>query len=95
MPSLTDLAVIRAWLRRRLIADWRRGWRFWSVRLEALAIASEAWLAGAPEAATQIWIAIPADMRAMLPPSIAHALPLAFGLLALVARFIKQRGASE
>lgn len=75
-----------------LIDDWRRGWRFWSVRLQALGLASGALLIGAPEAAVQIWAAIPPDIRTLLPPAIGQWLPLLFGLLAIAARFMRQKG---
>lgn len=92
MPSAIRLTCMRCWLRARLIADWRRGWRFWSVRLEALALASGAWLLGAPDLATQLWLALPPETRAVLPHGIGRWLPFALGLLALAARFIKQKG---
>ena len=75
----------------RLIDDWRRGWRFWSVRLQAMALASGTALIAAPDLLARGWAAIPVDMRALLPGDLARWLPLIFGLLALLARFLKQR----
>lgn len=62
----------RVWarLRARLIDDWRRAWRFWSVRLSVLS----AVLMGG-------WQALPPELRADLP----YANQVAVGLFLLVA----------
>lgn len=83
---------LRRWLRDHLIADWRKGWRFWSVRLEALAIASGVSLLAAPDLALWIWTSLPPHLLALLPPALVHGVPVTFGLLALAARFIQQKG---
>ena len=64
-------------LKEKLIADWRKGAKFWSVRLSA---------AGAVLMAT--WTELPPDLRAEL-PYVSH---LAAGLFIAVAmsRFISQ-----
>lgn len=77
-------------LRARIVDDWRLGWRFWSIRLQAAAIATGAVLAAAPGFAGAIWSTIPADVRAMIPGTIGRWLPVAFGVLAMLARFVKQ-----
>jgi hypothetical protein len=77
-------------LRRRIIGDWRRGWRFWSVRLQALAVASGAMLVGAPDALAEAWRAMPPELRALVPSHVAHWLPILLGGLAIAARFIRQ-----
>jgi hypothetical protein len=79
------------WLRARIVADWRRGWRFWSVRLQALALASGTLLAAAPEALVEAWRAMPPYLRTMIPAEMAPWLPLLFGALAILARFIRQK----
>jgi hypothetical protein len=77
--------------RGRIIDEWRRGLRFWSVRLQAAAVASGTLIVAAPDALVEAWHAIPPDLRAILPGQAARWLPILFGMLAILARFVRQK----
>jgi hypothetical protein len=62
-----------------LIPNWRRAWRMFSVQAQAAAIAS---IAG--------WQALPDDLRAMVPQSVAMGLAIALLVLGIVGRLIDQ-----
>ena len=75
----------------KVIDEWRQGWRFWSVRLNALGAALLAAMMTWPEPLLGLWAALPRELTAILPPRAALAIPLALNLAATAARLIKQR----
>lgn len=62
-----------------LIPNWRRAWRMFSVQAQAAAIAA---IAG--------WQALPDDLRAMVPQSVAVGMAIALLVLGIVGRLIDQ-----
>lgn len=62
-----------------LIPNWRRAWRMFSVQDQAAAIAA---IAG--------WQALPDDLRAMVPQSVAVGMAIALLVLGIVGRLIDQ-----
>lgn len=64
----------------RLVAEWKRAWRWFSVQAMALAMA----LQGA-------WASLPDDMRARLPGGIVAAFTIALLLLGIGGRLVRQR----
>lgn len=68
----------------KLIDDWKKAWRFWSVRLSAAGVA----LLSFPDMFTLVWNQVPADLRAALPYS--KEIALALIVASLVARIVKQ-----
>jgi hypothetical protein len=74
----------------KLVDDWRRAWRWWSVRLNVLGTTLLAWFLAAPDVAREIWAALPAELKAELPPRIAYLIPLIILFAANVARILKQ-----
>ncbi|WP_114954325.1 hypothetical protein [Sphingosinicella terrae] len=69
----------------KAIPDWRRAWRFWSVRLNFLGL-----VILAAEQALPLWAVVPAEARALLPRWIAAGVPLLCFALAIVARVVRQ-----
>ena len=69
----------------KMIPDWRRAGRFWSVRLNPIGLALVA-----AEQALPLWAFVPAEARAFLPRWLLIGLPLACFALATVARVIRQ-----
>lgn len=66
----------------KLIDQWRQWWRFWSVRLSAVALVLEA--------LGQAWAQLPDDVKALLPSSTLHLLSGVFVACSMIARIIKQ-----
>lgn len=73
----------------KLVNNWRRAWRWSSVRLSALG----AVLMGAAEVAGSSWAALPPDVRDAIP----HAPTIALVLFVLVpvARVFKREGKDD
>lgn len=74
----------------KLIDEWRHWWKLWSVRLSAIALVLQSLLLALPDAAVQAWTALPADLKAMLPPQLVSWLPVALIAAGIVARLIRQ-----
>lgn len=79
-----------AMLRLHFIDEWRSGWRFWSVRMQAMAVAVGAALTVLPGEMAQLWASLPPEARSALPPGVGRWAPVVLGLGAIVARFLKQ-----
>lgn len=63
----------------RLIDDWKKVGKRWSVQITSLMISAQL-----------LWATVPGEARAMLPRP--EAIGIALGVLALVATIIKQGG---
>lgn len=70
----------------KLVTDWKRAWRWSSVRLSALG----AILMGAAEVAGSSWSALPPDVRDAIPH--AQTIALVLFVLVPVARILKREG---
>ena len=68
-----------------VIPEWRRAWRFWSVRLNLLGLALIA-----AEQALPLWAFVPPEARAALPRWATAGLPLLCFALATIARVVRQ-----
>lgn len=77
-------------MRLKLVDDWRRAWRWWSVRLNILGTTLLAWFLAVPDVARDLWAALPDDLKAELPPRAAYLIPLLILFAANVARVLKQ-----
>lgn len=76
-----DRSRLKGWL----VDDWCLAWRFWSMRLIAIAAFLSAW----PESFLYLYFFVPGDLQPLLPARttvIVTCLVLAF-----IARIIKQR----
>lgn len=74
---------------------WARAWPLWSVRVSALGAIITAFAAATPATALQIWNTLPADIRALLPDSIASLISAALFVLTIVVRMIPQTPAAD
>lgn len=68
-------------MRIQLIPDWRQAWRWWSVRLGALAAALP-----------PLWSAIPEDIKSRLPGSTATIGASVIAIAIVIARVLPQQG---
>ena len=75
----------------KLIDGWRQSWRLWSVRLSALGAFLTGLALAAPDTLMQAWAAMPADVQALLPESLARVVPTLLFVGTLVARLIPQK----
>ena len=67
-------------MKQRLIPDWRRSWRFFSVQADMLAVI----VSGA-------WLAVPGDMRAAVPSEWLACAAIGLAVLGIVGRLVKQK----
>lgn len=77
-------------LRARLIDDWHKGWKFWSIRLSGIGIALQTLLLSWASLPLDLWNMMPLEVKQHVPPRIAFALPALFFAAAMIARFISQ-----
>lgn len=77
-------------IKSRLIDDWRKGHKFWSVRLSGIGIALQTLFLSWGNLPLDIWNVMPHELRQHVPPRIAFALPALFFAAAMIARFIQQ-----
>ena len=88
-------ARIKSFFARHLVSDAADWWRWWSLRLMALAAFVQAVSLSSPDALLVAWQNLPPDLRAMLPARIADLIPLALTLAAIIARHVKQAPPAE
>lgn len=74
----------------KLIDGWRQSWRLWSVRLSALGALLTGLALAAPDFLQSLWTGLPADLRALLPASVTHAVPMLIFGLTILARVVAQ-----
>lgn len=79
----------------RLIDDWHKAGRFWSVRLAAIGAALQGFVAAFPGYATQAWNAMPEDLRTGLPATIIKALPFILFASIILSRVTKQKSPTD
>ena len=73
-----------------LIEGWRKWYKLWSVRLMALGTILTGWFLAAPDAAIQLWLMLPDDLKALLPPDVVKYIPIFILIAGTFARVIKQ-----
>ena len=78
-------------LRARLIDDWRRSWRFWSMRLSLIGALLSAASAAFPAAMLDAWNALPPDLRTMIPARTAQVIAAILFTGTMAARLFRQR----
>ena len=74
-----------------MIDNWKKAWRFWSLRLQAAGII----LLAFPELLINAWIFLPAELKSMLPAEYASIVGITLIVLGMIARLIKQRKLDE
>ena len=67
--------------RPKLVAGWRKSWKWFSVQAAALQVSAAA-----------VWMALPEDARANFPPAYVAGFFGAVALVALVGRLVDQGG---
>lgn len=68
----------------KLIPEWRRSWRFFSVQADMLAVI----VSGS-------WLAVPGDMRAAVPSEWLAIAAISLAVLGIMGRLVKQRGGHD
>ncbi len=86
------LRTLRDKICARLIDDWQRAWRFWSIRLQTIGLALAAWMTATPNAALDLWRALPDEAKGLIPRDFAHWIPVMIGIAAIGARIARQNG---
>ena len=74
-----------------MIDNWRKAWRFWSLRLQAAGLAVLAF----PDLLVESWLFLPAELKAMLPAEYASIVGISLIAAGMIARLIKQRKLNE
>ena len=77
-------------LHERLIADWRKGHKLWSIRLSGFGLFLQTLFLSWGALPLDIWRMMPDEVRDIVPRQIAFALPALFFGAAMIARFIQQ-----
>ncbi len=80
---------------RRVRSLWLRAWPLWSVRMSALGALLTAFAAAAPDTLLQVWNALPDEIRAAFPESVAHVVPTLLFIATIVVRLIPQTPAGD
>lgn len=78
-------------VRARLVAHARDWWRWWSVRVIAVGVFLNTWIAFDPGAVLWIWKMLPAPLARLLPIEIVSLVSVALFMLALVMRLTRQK----
>lgn len=73
-----------------LIPHARRGWRLWSIRLNAVGLAIQSIFMAWATLPLDIWAMLPNELKSFLPPRAMFILPALFFAAAMVARFVRQ-----
>lgn len=73
-----------------LIEGWEKFYKLWSVRLMAVGTVLAGWFLAAPDAAIQVWLMLPDDMRNALPPDVVKYIPIVILSMGTFARVVKQ-----
>ena len=74
-----------------MIGNWRKAWRFWSLRLQAAGLV----LITFPELILDAWVYLPAEVKSMLPSEYASFVGVFLIVAGMIARLIKQRKLNE
>lgn len=77
-------------VRARLVDDWKRAWRWWSMRFNAAGIAVLAFVQFEPGAVLWVWNMMPGEVRRFLPPNFLLWVGLGLFLLSMLSRVVKQ-----
>jgi hypothetical protein len=74
----------------KLIPDWPKFYKLWSVRLTFAGSIITSVLIAFPEAAISVWLTLPSDIRDALPPQFVPFLGVAIVLSSIFARVVQQ-----
>jgi len=74
----------------KLIEDWKKVHKFWSVRLGIIGTALTALFLAVPDAAVHAWAFMPEDIKSSLPPELIKFVGILILGSSFVARIVKQ-----
>jgi len=69
-----------------MIYNWKKAWKFWSLRLQAAGLAVLAF----PELLLNLWQSLPDNIKMMLPSEYASVVGITLIAAGMIARLIKQ-----
>lgn len=76
----------------KLVPEWRSLWRSHSVWFQAASVAFFTLIEKVTDASTQVWLALPADIKATFPPGIVYWFGVFLGVGGIVAKlYVQQR----
>ena len=79
----------------QLIEDWKKAYKFWSVRLGLLGTVIVSFFLAAPEAALYAWAALPQELKSVLPADVIKYSGVVILALSFFARVVKQRSLED
>lgn len=74
----------------KLIPNWRDGWKFWSVRVQAIGILILLMLEQIPDVVYSAWEALPTELQSLIPDSSLKIVAYAALIGGIVARLLYQ-----
>lgn len=74
----------------KLIDDWQKFWRMWSIRFTALGSLLLAYIAAVPDAIFTAWAALPEEFKGFIPPNYLMYISLGLFVIGMISRVIKQ-----
>lgn len=74
-----------------LVAHWRKWWKMWSVWLSIIGSSLLAFVTFAPQQVLEIWSSLPPDLKSAIPEDILSRITYAVWILAIIAKFIRQK----
>lgn len=88
---MNPVQTVKEKIKPKLVDNWREFWRLWSVRLGAVGTALAGWFVMSPETAIHVWLMLPADLKAALPPQFVGYFGIGLFVLSMVAKLFKQK----
>ena len=75
----------------QLIPEFKQAWKFATLWLQGAAYTFLTYVALFPDSALYVWNILPADVKSAMDPKYVALIGTALGVLAMVARVIKQK----
>lgn len=75
----------------KLIPEWRKAYKMWSVRLSALGAVLMGVILAWPDSLLYLWSMMPAEVYAYLPERLVQVLAFVIFLMSALSRIVKQR----
>ena len=79
----------------KLIPNWQKWWRMWSMRLGALGTLVTGYVVAVPDAALTAWNALPQELKNVMPPNWLPMVGVGIFVSSLFARLIHQPKLNE
>ncbi len=75
----------------KLIPEWRKAYKMWSVRLSALGAVLMGVVLAWPDSLLYLWSMMPAEVYAYLPERIVQGLAMFIFTMSVISRLVKQK----